>query len=172
MLAGPMDYTPGCFNNATREQFKPRNIDPMCQGTRAHQLAMYVVFEGPLAMLADYPEIYDHNPGMEFLEKVPTVWDETKVVNGEPSQYVTIARRHGADWFLGAMTNGDPRDLEIPLSFLGAGEFEAQIFADGADADKVATSLAISKKHLKAGDKLTIHLAPGGGAAVIFASVK
>jgi alpha-glucosidase len=168
MLAGPMDYTPGCFNNATREQFKPRFIDPMCQTTRAQQLAMYVVFECPLAMLADYPEIYDHNPEMEFLDKVPTVWDETKALNGEPSQYVTIARRQGDNWFLGAMTNGDPRDLEIPLSFLGVGEFEAQIFADGGDADKVATSLAISKKRVKAGDKLAIHLAPGGGAAVIF----
>jgi alpha-glucosidase len=129
---------------------------------------MYVVFESELSMLSDYPEIYDHTPEMEFIDKVPTVWDETKVVNGEPAQYVTIARRHAGDWFLGAMTNGDARDLEIPLSFLGAGEFEAQIFADGADADKVATSVAISKKHVKAGDKLTIHLAPGGGAAMIF----
>jgi alpha-glucosidase len=168
MLAGPMDYTPGCFNNATREQFKPRNLDPMCQTTRAQQLAMYVVFESPLVMLSDYPEIYDHNPEMEFLDKVPTVWDETKVVNGEPAQYVTIARRHGDNWFLGAMTNWDSRDLEIPLNFLGTGEFEAQIFADGANADKVATSVAISKKPVKAGDNLTIHLASGGGAAVIF----
>jgi alpha-glucosidase len=172
MLGGPMDYTPGCFNNATREQFIPRNVNPMCQGTRAHQLAMYVIFESELAMLSDYPEIYDHNPGMEFLEKVPTVWDETKVVNGEPSRYVTIARRHGNNWFLGAMTNWDQRELEIPLTFLGAGDFEAQIFADGADADKVATSLAISKKNVKAGDKLAIHLAPGGGAAVIFTPAK
>ncbi|MGA3164609.1 MAG: glycoside hydrolase family 97 protein [Terriglobia bacterium] len=168
MLAGPMDYTPGCFNNATREQFKPRNLEPMCQGTRAHQLAMYVVFESPLVMLSDYPEDYDHNPGMEFLDKVPTVWDETKVLNGEPARYVTIARRHGDTWYLGAMTNWDARDLEIPLGLLGAGEYEAQIFADGTDADKVATSLAISRKKMKMADKLTLHLAPGGGAAVIF----
>jgi alpha-glucosidase len=168
MLAGPMDYTPGCFNNATREQFVARDVNPMCQGTRAHQLAMYVVFQSPLVMLSDYPEIYDHNPGMEFLDRVPTVWDETKVLNGDPSQYVTMARRHGGDWYLGAMTNWDTRDLKIPLSFLGAGEFEAQIFADGADADKFATRVAISKKQVKAGDTLALHLAPGGGAAVIF----
>jgi alpha-glucosidase len=172
MLAGPMDYTPGCFNNATREQFKPRNLEPMCQGTRAHQLAMYVVFESPLVMLADYPEDYDHNPGMGFLDKVPTVWDETKVLNGEPAQYVTIARRHGDTWYLGAMTNWDARDLDVPLSFLGPGEYQAQIFADGADADKVATSLAISRKKMGMLDKLTIHLAPGGGAAVIFAPAR
>jgi alpha-glucosidase len=59
-----MDYTPGCFNNATKAQFKPRQVQPMCQGTRAHQLAMYVVFLSPLEMLSDYPESYDHNPGM------------------------------------------------------------------------------------------------------------
>lgn len=168
MLAGPMDYTPGCFNNATRDQFKPRNLDPMCQGTRAHQLAMYVVFESELEMLSDYPEIYDHQPEMEFLDRVPTVWDKTEVVNGEPSKYITIARRHGSDWFLGAMTNWDARDLEIPLSFLGQGEFEAQIFADAADADKVATHVAISHKLVEARNTLTVHLAPGGGAAVVF----
>ena len=168
MLAGPMDYTPGCFNNVTPAQFKPRNLDPMCQTTRAQQMAMYVVFESELVMLSDYPELYDNSPGMEFLDKVPAVWDETRVLNGEPSKYITITRRHGDQWFLGAMTNGDARDLDIPLGFLGTGEFEAQIFADGADADKVATSLAISKKTVRAGDKLTLHLAPGGGAAVIF----
>jgi alpha-glucosidase len=96
------------------------------------------------------------------------VWDETKVVNGEPAQYVTIARRQGADWFLGAMTNWDARDMEIPLNFLGQGEFEAQIFSDGADADKVPTNVTIGRKHVKAGDTITIHLAPGGGTAVIF----
>ena len=168
MLAGPMDYTPGCFNNATREQFVARDVNPMCQGTRAHQLAMYVVFEGPLSMVSDYPEIFDHLPEMEFIDKVPTVWDETKVVNGDPSKFVTIARRRGADWFLGAMTNWDTRDLEIPLSFLGQGEFEAKIFADAADADKVPTHVVISTKEVKAGDRITLRLAPGGGVAVIF----
>jgi alpha-glucosidase len=172
MLAGPMDYTPGCFNNATREQFKPRMIEPMCQGTRAHQLAMYVVYLSPLVMLSDYPESYDNKPGMEFLEKVPTIWDETKVLNGEPAQYVTIARRHGDNWYLGAMTNWDARDLDVPLSFLGPYEYEVKVYADGANADKDATSLAISTRRVKAGDKLTLHLAPGGGAAVIFAPAK
>ncbi len=75
----------GCFNNATREQFKPREVEPMCQGTRAHQLAMYVVFESPFQMLSDYPESYDH-PEFEFIDKVPTVWDDTKVFNGEPAK--------------------------------------------------------------------------------------
>jgi alpha-glucosidase len=167
-LAGPMDYTPGCFNNATRDQFKPQNVQPMCQGTRAHQLAMYVVFFSPLAMLADYPESYDHNPGMEFLDKVPTVWDETRVPNGEPSEYVTVARRHGDTWYLGSMTNWDARDLDVPLDFLGKGNYQAKIFADGADADQVATSLKIRERRVSSADHLKLHLAPGGGAAVIF----
>ncbi|HET7839993.1 MAG TPA: glycoside hydrolase family 97 protein, partial [Terriglobia bacterium] len=105
MLTGPMDYTPGCFNNATKSQFQPRFIQPMCQGTRAHQLAMYVDFLAPLVMLSDFPENYDNNPGMEFLEKVPTVWDDTKVLAGEPGKFVAIARKHGDTWYLGAMTN-------------------------------------------------------------------
>ena len=168
MLAGPMDFTPGAFNNAARGHFVARNLEPMSQGTRAHQLAMYVVYQSPLVMLADYPEAYDHNPGMEFLDKVPTVWDDTKVLTGEPAKYITVARQHGDAWFLGSMTNWDARDLELPLDFLGKGQYEAQIFSDGPDADSVGTSLAISTKRVKPNDKLNVHLAPGGGWAAIF----
>jgi alpha-glucosidase len=171
LLAGPMDYTPGGFRNTARGQFKARNVEPMTQGTRAHELAKYVVFESPLEMVSDYPEAYEGQPGFEFIEKVPTVWDDTKVLSGEPGQYVTIARQKDNVWYLGAMTNWDERDLEIPLTFLGSGNYEAQIFADGADADKVATSLSISKKIVKAGDKLNVHLASGGGLAVIITPV-
>jgi alpha-glucosidase len=171
MLAGPMDYTPGGFHNATRAEFKPRHVEPMTQGTRAHELAKYVVYESPLAMVSDYPEAYENQPGIEFIEKVPTVWDDTKVLNGEPGKYITVARRNGDSWYVGAMTNWDARDLEIPLNFLGSGEYEAQIFADGPDADKVAPSLSITKKRLKASDKLNLHLAPGGGAAIIVVRV-
>jgi len=100
------------------------------------------------------------------------VWDETKVLNGEPARYITVARRRGSEWYLGAMTNWDARDLEISLDFLGQGEYEAQIFADGADADKLASSLTISKKRVKAGDRLSVHLAPGGGVAVALNRVR
>jgi alpha-glucosidase len=172
LLAGPMDYTPGGFRNATREQFKPVMVEPMTQGTRAHELAKYVVFESPLVMVSDYPEAYEGQPGFEFIEKVPTVWDDTKVLNGEPPKYVTIARQKDKVWYLGGMTDWDARDLEIPLDFLGAGEYEAQVFADGSDADQVATSLNITKKRVKADDKLNVHLAPGGGLAVTLTPVK
>ena len=168
MLAGPMDFTPGAFDNAARGYFTARNLEPMSQGTRAHQLAMYVVYQSPLAMLCDYPEAYDNNPGMDFLEKVPTVWDDTKVLNGEPAQYVTIARQHGDAWFLGSMTNWHGRDFKLPLDFLSKSEYEAQIFSDGPQADELGTSLTISTKRVKPSDNLNVHLAQGGGLAVIF----
>lgn len=168
MLAGPMDYTPGCFNNATRKGFRPQNINPMCQGTRAHQVAMYAVFLSPLEMLSDYPGAYLNQPGFEFLKKAPTVWDETRVLNGEPSEYITVARRNGHDWYLGSMTNWTPRNLNVPLSFLGSGEWNAQIFADGPNADQNAKSMTVSTKLVTAKDTLPLHLASGGGAAVIF----
>ena len=172
MLAGPMDYTPGGFRNATRRQFKAVNVEPMTQGTRAHELAKYVVYESPLAMVSDHPEAYKNQPGIEFIEKVPTVWDDTKVLAGEPAKYITIARQKGDAWFVGSMTNWDARDVEIPLGFLGTGEYEAEIFADGADADTVATSLDVTKRHVTSNDKLSIHLASGGGLAVILTPAK
>jgi alpha-glucosidase len=167
MLAGPLDYTPGSFHNATREQFKPRNIEPSSQGTRAHQLALYVVYEMPLAMLADYPEAYEGAPEFEFIEKVPTVWDDTKVLNGEPAKLVTIARRHGDTWYVGSITNWDSRDFVLPLNFLEQGKYQAKIFADGANADKVATSVTVSERLVTGNDTLKVHLAPGGGWAAI-----
>jgi alpha-glucosidase len=172
LLAGPADYTPGGFRNATREQFRPVNVEPMTQGTRAHELAKYVVYESPLVMVSDHPEAYEGQPGFEFIEKVPTVWDDTKVPSGEPPKFVTVARQKNDVWYVGAMTNWDPRELEVPLSFLGAGEYNAQIFADGPDADRVATSLSITTKRVRASDKIEVHLASGGGVAVILTPVK
>jgi alpha-glucosidase len=172
MLAGPMDFTPGAMRNAARGEFKALDVAPMSQGTRAHQLAMYVVYESPLVMVSDYPEAYEGQPGLEFIERVPAVWDDTKVLAGRPAEHVVLARRSGESWYLGTMTNWDPRDIEISLDFLGAGEYEAQIFADGPDAYKAETSLEIAKKRVTAADKLAIHLAPGGGAAVILTPIK
>jgi len=167
MLAGPMDFTPGGFRNTARGHFQVRNIEPMVQGTRAHQLAMYVVYESPLAMVSDEPEAYKDQPGFEFIVKVPTVWDDSRVLNGEVGKYLTVARRHGDTWYVGSMTNWDGRALEIPLDFLGAGNFEAQIFADGADADKDATSLSLQRENVNSRSRLSLRLASGGGAAVV-----
>ncbi len=168
MLAGPFDYTPGSFHNATRAQFKPQYIRPMSQGTRAHELAKYVVFLAPLEMVSDDPDAYKSQPSFAFIEKVPTVWDKTVVLNGAPGKFVTIARENHGVWYLGSMTNWDARDIKVPLDFLGPGSYQAQIFADGPDADRVATSVKISKRTVNGSGQIDLHLAPGGGAAVIF----
>lgn len=167
MLAGPMDFTPGAMRNAAKGKFVARDVAPMAQGTRAHQLAMYVVYESPLVMVSDYPEAYEGQKGVEFIDQVPTVWDDSKVLGGEPGKFIVIARRKGNDWYVGAMTNWDARDFEVRLDVLGAGDRQAAIFADGPDAATEGTSLEVTKKTVKAGDRLVLHLAPGGGAAVI-----
>jgi len=172
MLAGPMDFTPGGFRNAARGQFQIKDVEPMCQGTRAHQLAMYVVYDAPLVMLADYPEAYEGQPGLEFIEKVPTVWDETRVLSGSPGKSIVVARRKGDLWYLGAMTSWEPRDLTVPLDFPASGDYEARIFADGPDAAGEGTSLSVETKKIKAGEDLAIHLAPGGGLAVILTPIR
>lgn len=165
MLAGPLDYTPGCFNNATRDAFWPQDVNPMCQGTRAHQLAMYVVYFSPLEMLSDYPEDFDHNAGMDFLDRVPTVWDQTRVPLGDPGEYIAVARRKGATWYIGAMTDWVPRDLDIPLDFLGRDRYHAHLYVDGPHAGEDAKDVATRETELTASDHLKVHLASGGGMA-------
>ncbi|NWG12905.1 MAG: glycoside hydrolase family 97 protein [Acidobacteria bacterium] len=172
MLAGPMDYTPGGFRNAARGQFKPLMTEPMTQGTRAHQLAMFVVYESALTVLADHPEAYRSQPGVAFLSQVPTVWDETRVLNGTVGEFITVARKKEGTWYLGAMTDWESRELMLPLDFLDAAEYEAEIYADGEDADRVATSLAITKRKVRAGDTLRLRLAPGGGWAAVVSPVR
>lgn len=166
MLAGPMDYTPGAFDNVTAAEFQARNAKPMAMGTRAHQLALYVVFESPLEMVSDYPEAYKGPKDFEFIQEVPASWDETRVVNGKVGEWVTVARRKGMDWYIGAITNWDAREINIPLEFLGSGEYIAEIYSDAADADMNPKHTVIEQRRVKAGDLLKMKLAPGGGVAV------
>ena len=166
MLAGPVDYTPGAMLNATKADFKPINNRPMSQGTRCQQLAMYVVYESPLQMLADSPSNYRREPEcLSFLSSVPTVWDETKVMSASIGNHILTARRSGNDWYVGAMTNWDARDLVLPLTFLGAGQWEADIFMDGPNADRAGVDYLHEKRAVSGQDNIRIHLAPGGGWA-------
>ena len=166
MLAGPMDYTPGAMRNASKNNFRPINSNPMSQGTRCHQLAMYVIFEVPLQMLSDNPTIYMREKECtDFITKVPVTFDETVPLPGKVAEYVAVARKKGNTWFVGAMTNWDPRELTLDLSFLSEGEYEAVIFQDGVNADRQATDYKKVIKKVVAGDKLTIKLASGGGWA-------
>jgi len=172
MIAGAMDYTPGAFDNVTRDEFFPRMSQPMVMGTRAHQLAMYAVYQAASQMVSDWPGNYEGQPEFQFIKDVPATWDETKALNGVPGEYITIARRSGNDWYLGSMTGWTPRELNVPLSFLGKGKYTAEIYADAKDADKFPKHVVISKKSVKANGTLKIQLAPGGGCAVRFVSEK
>jgi alpha-glucosidase len=166
MFLGPMDFTPGAMLNAQKESFRPIHDRPMSLGTRCHQLAMYVVYESPLQMLSDSPSNYLREPqAMEFLAPVPSEWDETKVLDGKIAEYVVVARRNGKDWYVGAMTNWTPRELEIDLSFLPDGNFSMVSYQDGINADRFGSDYRQVKSEVNKSTKLKIKLAPGGGFA-------
>jgi alpha-glucosidase len=166
MFLGPMDYTPGAMRNATQKTFAPINAQPMAMGTRCHQLAMYVVYEGPLQMLSDSPTNYLREPEiMEFLGPVPSVWDETRVLDARIAEYVLLARRNGPDWYVGAMTDWTGRDLNIDFSFLPEGNFTMDAYEDGVNADRNASEYRKTTLQVTRNTKLKIHLAPGGGWA-------
>jgi alpha-glucosidase len=168
MLAGPMDYTPGGFDNVTEADFMPRPQHTMVMGTRAQQLAMYVVYQAAFQMVSDSPKAYEDQPAFDFIRHAPATWDETKVLDGEPGEFITIARRSGQNWFAGSMTNWTARDLDLPLSFLGPGRYTAEIYADASDAAQYPKSVSIQKKIVDRNARLAIKLSPGGGYAVRF----
>ena len=168
LLAGPMDYTPGGFNNATEDGFVGRNTSPMVMGTRAQQLALYVIFQTPFQMVSDSPQAYAGQPAFQFIKDVPVSWDATRVLNGRPGEFATIARKRGDEWYLGSMTNWTPRTLQVPLSFLGSGTYTAEIYEDAADAATEPRHVTIRKQSVRSGETLTLHLAPGGGCAIRF----
>ena len=166
MFLGPMDFTPGAMINATKKDFTPVFDRPMSQGTRCHQLAMYVIYDAPLQMLADSPSNYMREPEiMQFLSPVPTLWDDTKILDAQIGQYVITARRNGRDWYVGAMTSWMPRDLEIDFSFLPAGSFRLEAYQDGVNADRIAIDYKKTEMGINKDTKFRIHLAPGGGWA-------
>jgi alpha-glucosidase len=166
MFVGPFDYTPGAMRNASKKSFKSIFDQPMSMGTRCQQLAMYVVFESPLQMLADNPSSYLAEPQvMEFLGPVPSVWDETRVLAAQMGDYVAVARRRGRDWWIGAMTDFTGRELEIALDFLPEGAFRLDAYEDGVNAARWASDYRRRKSEANRSTRLKIKLAPGGGWA-------
>jgi alpha-glucosidase len=166
MFAGPMDYTPGAMRNAQKRDFRPINSNPMSLGTRCQQLAMYVVFDAPLQMLSDNPTTYEkEKESLDFITSVPTTWDETIPLQGKVSEYVVEGRRKGDKYFVGAMTNWTPRDLTVDFSFLPEGTFHITYFEDGINAVRNGADYKKVEKIITKNDKLSIHLAPGGGWA-------
>jgi alpha-glucosidase len=166
MFLGPMDFTPGAMINANRTGFVKNFERPMSQGTRCHQLGMYVVYESPLQMLADSPTNYLREPEcMEFLSAVPSVWDETRVLAARIADYIAVARRSGTEWYCGAMTDWSPRELTLDLSFLPAGNFVMDAWQDGVNADRRADDYKKTTRTVTRATKLTVQLAEGGGWA-------
>jgi alpha-glucosidase len=163
MLAGPLDFHQGSFRTVKPEAFKPRNDAPLVIGTPARTLASYVVYQNHLSMVADYPSAYRGHPALPVLAAIPTTWDDTRVVDAKVGEYVVIARRHGKDWHLGAMTDAKVRTLKLPLSFLAPGSYTAAIWHDDASAKH-----GVSRRDAEVSptSELTLALDAAGGAYV------
>lgn len=167
LLAGPMDYTPGIFNI----KLKPYKPDNQINNTLAQQLALYVVIYSPIQMAADLPENYEGHPALQFIRDVAVDWEQTKVLNGEIGDFITVARQErGTDrWFVGSVTDENARDLTVKLDFLEKGKrYEATMYVDAPDAhwNNNPTAYAIKKMEVDCTSELQLKLAPGGGAAI------
>jgi alpha-glucosidase len=164
MLAGPFDYEPGILNNAAKGAFRMVEGNPMSQGTRCHQLAMFVVYDDPMPIFSGNPSQGMLEPRfMELLGSVPSLWDTTVIVDARIGQYIVTARRKGKDWFIGGMTDWTARDLSFPLSFLGDGKYSYTFCRDGVNANRYGSDYALSTGIMGAQEEVGVHLAPGGG---------
>ncbi len=164
MLSGALDYEPGILDNATKEQFRPINEKVMSQGTRCHQLAMFVVYDNPMQIFSGNPSQGLLEPKfMELLGSLPTTWDETKVLEAKVGSYIITARQKGQNWYIGGMTDWQERDFEVPFDFIGEGSYTLTSCVDGANAERYAADYSISTQAVKKHSKLHVHLAPGGG---------
>ena len=167
-VSGPMDYTQGAMCNASKGNYYPCNSEPMSQGTRCRQLALYVVFESPFNMLCDNPGNYMREPeSTDFIAGIPTVWDESIVLDGKMGEYIVTVRRHGNVWYVGGITDWTARDIEVDCSFLGDNKtYDVTLFKDGVNAHRVGRDYKRESLSIKKDGKLKIHLAPGGGFAL------
>lgn len=166
MVAGPMDYTPGAMVNMDRVNFRPLFTRPASQGTRVHQIALYVVYESPLQMLADCPANYmKEQECTDFIVRIPVVWDDIKVLQAKVGNYLLLARRSGNEWFIGGLTDWNGRDLDLDLSFLGPGEYRMDVFQDGINTDRYASDYKHMKMDVNSDLKMKVHMASGGGWA-------
>ena len=171
---GPSDYTPGGFRNEHVETYKPlkaldeENASCRVVGTRAHELALCMLFDSPLRCLCDLPSSYRGQPGFEFLRGLPAAWDDTTALAGAPDEYVVMARRSGATWFVSAITNEEPRKIATTLDFLDKdAEYEGTLYVDAPESDKDATVVAVSTRTFRVGDVVEFELVREGGANLV-----
>jgi alpha-glucosidase len=166
LLAGPTDYHLGGFRAAAEEDFTVHYVKPLVMGTRCHMLAMYVVLESYLGLVCDYPEAYEGQPGFDFIRRVPTSWDETRVLDAEFDEYMAMARRKGTEWFVGVLNNSIPRQISLPLGFLPPGQYRARISTDSDLSGKNPNLVREETMTLNRGENLSVNLARGGGAVI------
>lgn len=169
MFSGPVDYTQGAMRNAAKGRFAAIYSEPMSQGTRAHQVASYIVFDSPLVMLADSPTAYiKEQESTDFITSIPTVWDETLLLQGEIGEYIVTARRSGRKWYIAALTDWDSRDISLDLKNLGlSGSVKVKIFKDGINAHRSGTDYKLESCIIDAAKPFNISMAPGGGFAIV-----
>ena len=170
-IAGPMDYTPGAMISMQPEVYSSRRPNSASIGTRAYQLALYVVFESGIQMLADNPTMYYRNQDCtDFITKVPTTWDETKVLEAKVGEYIVVAKRKGEKWFIGAITNGkeSERTFTLNMDFLKVGKtYDMISFEDGINAGRQAMDYRKKISRITLKDPLQIKLVKNGGWAAI-----
>jgi alpha-glucosidase len=173
MASGPMDFTPGAMANAQAKNFSISWNEPVSIGTRSRQVAMYVVYESALQMLCDAPSRYEKVPDVtRFISRIPTTWDETKVLEAKVGSYLVIARRKGKRWYLAAMTDNQERQFKIKLSdFLPSGYFMATTMEDGPEANTNAEDYIISETTVERNKPLIINMVKGGAYIAIFSPV-
>jgi alpha-glucosidase len=169
MLAGPLDYTPGGMRNKSKEKYKPIGAGlPSSEGTRCHELALFVLFDQPLGVLADSPAEYMKYPDcMSFLSAVPTVFDDTRVLDAKLGEYALIAKRKQNNWFIGAISNWDQRELKLNFAFLPEGKtYQADVYTDATDANENAEHYVHKTITISNHTKTNLTLAKGGGAVI------
>ena len=169
MMAGNVDFTPGAMRNGTRYDWKAIYTKPISMGTRANQAACYVIHDTPFTMLCDSPTNYEKEPEYtQYIASIPTVWDETRILQGEIGKYIVTARHKGNDWYIAGQANWDGRELVLPLNFLGEGTFWATMLTDGINANHDAEDYRMSREVHSPSDQMTIKMASGGGFVIKF----
>lgn len=166
---GAMDYTPGAMISMQPDVYCGNRPNSASIGTRAYQLALFVIFESGLQMLADNPTLYYRNEDCtKFITDVPVTWDETRALEAKAGEYAVVAKRKGNKWYIGGMTNNTERQFEISLDFLNAGtSYKMTSFEDGINAGRQAMDYRRKESHVKSGDKIQIKMARNGGFAAV-----
>lgn len=165
---GAADFTPGGMNNMQPDHYRADRPNSGAMGTRAFQMALYVVLESGVQMMADNPTRYYQNDDCtRYIASVPTTWDETRALAAEAGEYVVVAKRKGNKWYIGGITNNTPRDLKLPLSFLAKGQHHLTAFRDGKNADYQAMHYNKVEQTVTPAETLDIHLARNGGWAAV-----